>query len=78
MHAQVGEALSREHVLPAVIARSNAMARNLAKLVDGTGSLSCVPTQSVMTLKVHQGKGAELSARMRKPRLTPEYTNQLQ
>jgi hypothetical protein len=64
MHAQVGEALNHERVLLVVTARSNVMARNLAKLVDGTGSLSCVPIRSARNLKVHQGKTAELNATM--------------
>lgn len=56
MRVQAGEDLNPEPVLPVVIARLNAMARSPAKLVDGTESPSCVPTQSVMTLTVRQGK----------------------
>jgi hypothetical protein len=56
IHAQVDEDLNRVPVRPVATARSNVMARNLAKLVDGTGSLSCVLTQSDMILKIHQGK----------------------
>lgn len=63
MHAQAGEGLSRELVLPVVTARSNVMAKNPAKLVDGTGSPSYVPTQSVMTLRVRQGKTAKLNTK---------------
>jgi hypothetical protein len=55
MRAQAGEDLNPEPVLPVVTARSNAMAKSPAKLVDGTESPSCVPIQSVMMLRVRQG-----------------------
>jgi hypothetical protein len=71
MHAQAVAALNREPVAPVVTARSNAMARNLARLVDGTGSLSCVPIRSVMTLKVHQGKAAKLHAKPQDSQFKP-------
>jgi hypothetical protein len=78
LHAQVVEALNRELVAPAVTARSSVMARNPAKLVDGTGSLSCVPIQSVMILKVHQGKTAELHAEKQDTRLNSPFSNRIQ
>jgi hypothetical protein len=73
LHAQVVEAHSREPVVPVVTARSNVMARNLAKLVDGTGSLSCAPIPSVMILTVHQGKTAELHAKIKIPDSTLDF-----
>lgn len=77
MLARVDEDLNRGLVRPVVTVRSNAMARDPAKLVDGIGSPSCAPTQSGMILKVHQGKIAELITRIRSDRIKPVYTNQM-
>lgn len=56
MHAPTGEDLNPGRVFLVVIAKSNAMVRSPAKLVDGTENPSYVPTQSVMTLRARQGK----------------------
>lgn len=78
MHVQIVEALNREPVVPVVTERSNAMAKSLAKLVDGTGSLSCVRIRSVMILKVHQGKTAELLAKKQDTRDNSGFSNRNQ
>lgn len=76
MRAQAGEALNHERVLPVVTAKSNAMARSPAKLVDGTENPSYVPTQSVMTLRVRQGKQRNEVQYMQRHLLRLGCTNQ--
>lgn len=76
MRAQAGEALNPERVLPVVTAKSNAMARSPAKLVDGTENPSYVPTQSVMTLRVRQGKQRNEVQYMQRHLLRLGCTNQ--